>query len=142
MGWPASALESSASVPQPDEGPASLGERQQQQYGQAVAQSVGRAPDPGNGASPARAPGQDARWRSSPGHAPQQPLEAVPEGEPCLLEMHAQIRASLHPDEELNINVHTIHCSGSAAPVALYRAEALLSEQSALRDKTGAFICR
>ncbi|CAK0783935.1 hypothetical protein CVIRNUC_007138 [Coccomyxa viridis] len=80
VGWPASALESSASVPQPDEGPASLGERQQQQYWQAFTQSVGRAPDPG-GASPARAGQQDARWRSSPGHAPQQPLEAVPEGE-------------------------------------------------------------
>ena len=81
MGWPASALESSASVPQPEDGLASLSERQQQQYWQAFAQSVGHAPDPGSGASPARAPGQDARWRSSPGHAPQQPLEAVPEGE-------------------------------------------------------------
>ena len=97
MGWPAIALESSASVPQPDEAPASLGERQQQQYWQAFAQSVGRAPDPG-GASPARAGQQDARWRSSPGHAPQQPLEAVPEGELRLLEPHSQIEASLHLD--------------------------------------------
>ena len=96
-GWPASALESSASGQQPDEGPASLGERQQQQSWQAFAHLVNRAPDPG-GVSPARAGQQDARWRSSPGQAPQQPLEAVPEGEPCLLEPQSQIKASLHLD--------------------------------------------